>query len=111
MKIFISQPMSDRTEKEILRERQFIKDLIIFTYGLNVHFIESFFEEETLDDPIIMLGKSIQLMYDADMIVFAENYTSARGCRIENMVAKEYGIKRAIVHRHKNGDIQIIEEN
>ena len=39
------------------------------------------------------LGKSISLMSDADLVVFAPGWEDARGCRIEHQVARDYGIQ------------------
>ena len=58
----------------------------------SVKFINSFFREpgKNFTDS---LGKSISLMSEADLVVFAPGWENARGCRIEHEVAKEYGIQ------------------
>lgn len=38
------------------------------------------------------LAKSLELLADADVAYFAKGWESARGCRIENQCAIEYGI-------------------
>ena len=42
---------------------------------------------------VYYLGKSISAMKDIDAIYMCDNWFNARGCRIENRVAREYGIK------------------
>lgn len=89
-KIFISQPMKDKTEKEIMQER----DRIAAKWkGKSVEIINSYFDEGTSKNPTDSLGKSISLMSEADLVVFAPGWENARGCRIEHEVAKEYGIQ------------------
>ena len=87
-KIFISQPMKGRTNEEIMQEQN-----RIMTKWTNksVEFIDSFFREPGKNSTD-SLGKSISLMSDADLVVFAPGWENARGCRIEHEVAKEYGI-------------------
>lgn len=91
-KIFISQPMKDRTDEEIMQERNRI--MAKWT-NKSVEFIDSFFCEGASKNPIDSIGKSISLMGEADLVVFAPGWEDARGCRIEHEVAKEYGIQIA----------------
>ena len=87
-KVFISQPMKGRTDEEIMQERN-----RIMTKWTNksVEFIDSFFREPGKNSTD-SLGKSISLMGEADLAVFAQGWQNARGCRIEHAVAKEYKI-------------------
>ena len=87
-KIFISQPMKDRTDEEIMQERNRI--MAKWT-NKSVEFIDSFFCEPGKNSTD-SLGKSISLMGEADLVVFAPGWQNARGCRIEHEVAKDYGI-------------------
>lgn len=43
--------------------------------------------------PLWFLGKSIQFLGQADVAYFIGDWEKYRGCRTENFVAKEYGIK------------------
>ena len=87
-KIFISQPMKNRTAEEIMQERN--KIAAKWT-NASVEFINSFFREPGKNS-IDSLGKSISLMGEADLVVFVPGWENARGCRIEHEVAKKYGI-------------------
>ena len=42
--------------------------------------------------PVWYLGKSIQLLSQADIVYFGEGWDEASGCRIEHEIAKVYGI-------------------
>ena len=92
-KIFISQPMRGLTDEQIKENRQKAIDLITLKYDGDVEFIDSFIEE---DAPKInnigtyYLGKSIEMMADAEAVAFLPGYEKARGCRIEYNVACSY---------------------
>lgn len=88
-KIFISQPMKGRTDEEIMQERN---EIMAKWTNKSVEFIDSFFCEPGKNSTD-SLGKSISLMGEADLVVFAPGWEDARGCRIEHAVAKEYGIQ------------------
>ena len=80
-KLFISQPMKGKTDEEILKERE--KAIA----SAKRNFAESE-EIEVIDS----LGKSLELLSTADIAYFAKGWENARGCRIENTCAIEYGI-------------------
>ena len=95
-KVFISQPMNKKTEDEIRVDR---KKLMIMTKALfdeEIKIIDSFFPNVSgKEKPLQLLGKGIELMADADAVVFAKGWQDYRGCRIEHSCAFEYG-KRII---------------
>ena len=91
MVVFISQPMSGKSDAEILSVREEVKAVIREKYGDNVFIIDSFIKSNK--SPVYMLGTAISLMSSADVVVFADGWENSRGCRIEYQVAKEYGIE------------------
>lgn len=94
-KIFISQPMKDKTDEQILKERE--KAVSVVKEKLNgedVEVIDSFFQSAPHDaKPLWFLGKSLELLSTADVAYFIGEWKNYRGCRIENTCAKEYGIE------------------
>lgn len=51
------------------------------------------FQEAPVDaKPLWFLGKSLELLAGADIAYFAKGWQDARGCKIENTCAIEYGI-------------------
>ena len=96
-KLFISQPMRGLTDDEILKAREEIKNRAEKTIGEPLELINSFFEEypreNTKSIAVWYLGKSIQLLSQADVVYFGGDWRNARGCRIEYEIANAYGIK------------------
>ena len=92
-KLFISQPMRDKTDEEILAVRMKAKAEVEKIFNEEVEVIDSFFQGAPHDaKPLWFLGKSLQLLSTADIAYFAEGWHAYRGCRIEYTCASEYGI-------------------
>lgn len=93
-KLFISQPMKDKTDDEILKERENAIKKAEEKLGEPVEVIDSFFQHAPADArPLWFLGKSLELLSTADVAYFADGWVDARGCRIEHLCALEYGIE------------------
>lgn len=93
MKIFISQPMNGKTNEEIEQERTHAVEAAKEQLGSNIEVIDSFFKDAPHDvRPGWCLGKSIQLLTQADLCVFIGDWKKYRGCKIEHEVAEAYGV-------------------
>lgn len=100
-KLFISQPMRDKTDEEIKAEREEAIKEVERQLGEKVQVIDSFFEGAPHDaKPLWFLGKSIELLAQADIVYFCRGWQDYRGCRIEEMCAREYDIK--LIMRRSN---------
>lgn len=100
-KLFISQPMKDKTDAEILAVReqaiQSAKNLL----GEDMEVIDSFFQDAPHDaKPLWFLAKSLELLATADVVYFVKDWEKYRGCRIENTCAIEYGITVIEDYKH-----------
>ena len=109
-KLFISQPMKGKTDEEILKEREKAIESAKRHLGEEVEVIDSFFQSAPADarplwflgkslellstaaNPLWYLAKSLELLSTADVAFFAKGWEEARGCKIENLCAIEYGI-------------------
>ncbi len=94
MKVFISQPMNGKSDKEILKERNQAIEKIKEQYT-DVEIIESYFDDyepKNGCDPLKYLAKSIELLADADLAVFLDGWSQVRGCRMEHLCCVNYGI-------------------
>lgn len=93
MKIMISQPMQNKTNEQIKKERE---EIIKKFNKMHIEVINTLFTEEAPDNcntAVYYLGKSISAMKDIDALYLCDDWNLARGCRIEEKVAREYGIK------------------
>ena len=83
-KLFISQPMRGLTDEEIVITREEIRVRAEETIGESVELIDSFIEdypgEIYKSVPVWYLGKSIQLLSQADIAYFGGDRRNARGC-------------------------------
>lgn len=96
-RLFISQPMKGKSDEEILTTRKRAVESARRIVNEEVEVIDSFFQNAPADArPLWFLGKSLELLATADIAYFAKGWETARGCRIENTCAIEYGIETVI---------------
>ena len=96
-KIFISQPMNGLSDLQIIKDRERV---IVGLYNEGykpdeITIIDTYIEENAPDNVnsgLWYLGKSLELLADADIAVFAKGWRNARGCQIEFKCAADYGI-------------------
>ena len=107
MTIFISQPMTGRTETDIIEERGRAAEQIKTMYGDRIEICDNYrtdiereHAEKTLlyrnyNKDVYWLGESIESLSWADLIWFVDGWEKSRGCRIENLIATEFGIEKS----------------
>jgi hypothetical protein len=88
MKMMISQPMRGKTNEQIRAERA---ELILKLEAEGHEVIDTVLDISESKSPLFYLSKSIELLDKADAVVFMSGWQQARGCRIEEICAKEYG--------------------
>ena len=95
MKVFISQPMRDKTDEQIKAEREKAIANIKAKYpNEDVEILDSFFEGAPHDaKPLWFLGKSFEILSNADLAYFIGDWDKYRGCQMEHMACEEYGIE------------------
>ena len=101
IKVFISQPMSGLSDEYISDQRMLaITILENFIFPNNeVEILSTFIEDnppETIEaskSGVWYLGKSLEMLAEADYIYMCRGWETARGCLIEHEVAEKYGIK------------------
>lgn len=85
--------MKGRTDEEILKERQITISIVKELIGEDIQIIESFFSGAPVETkPLWFLGRSLELLADADIAVFTRGWEYFRGCRIEHLACQEYDI-------------------
>ena len=104
--IFISQPMTGRSEEEILATRQSEIEKIHQRFdadGVEINIIDSYiddatrknFEEHASDDinwDIFWLSQSLERLAMADIIWLCDGWEYSNGCNIELECATRYGV-------------------
>lgn len=93
----ISQPMGNRTEEEVEKERERIIRLLE-SQGFEV--VDNWFAgDKELDVPeghfipLYYLAESVKLMSTCTAVYFAKGWENARGCRVEHECAKAYELE------------------
>lgn len=94
MKVFLSFPMSGKSYEELVTERNSIINQCKLYFSENTCYIDTVFDDPdyNYNDPLYYLGRSIEAMADADIVVFAHGWESAKGCLIEKQCASSYGV-------------------
>ena len=92
-KLFISQPMRGLTDEEIIAAREKAAIEIANRLDEPVQILDSFFKGAPAENrPLWYLGKSLQMLAEADIAFFAKGWENARGCKMEHLCATEYGV-------------------
>lgn len=100
-KAMLSQPMRDKTDEEIIETRnKAIKILEEKGYEvINTLFTDEWYSSESMNErgvvniPLCFLAKSLENMSLCDAAYFCKDWENYRGCRIEHLAAKEYGLE------------------
>ena len=104
--VFISQPMTGKSEEEILATRQEAIDKIhqlVSKDGEQVNIIDSYIDDATRNDfqgrmgdainwDIYWLSQSLQKLALADTIWLCDGWGHSKGCKIELECAIKYGL-------------------
>lgn len=99
MKVFISQPMSGRTDAEIIAIREKLFDeykaenpdaSLVDAYADVMSHMGEYYTYE--HPPIAMLAESLMCLADSDLVIMAPRWENHRGCQVEHQVAKYYDI-------------------
>jgi len=96
-KIFISMPMNSKSTEQVRQEMNKVFEVIKNKLP-NAKLLESIIDGADKeiaikgdDIGVWYLGKSIQILAEADMIFFVNDWAKYRGCKTERMVADAYG--------------------
>ena len=104
--IFISQPMTGKSEEEILATRQKEIEKIHQFFdadGVEINIIASYIDDATrkcfeehigdgINWDIHWLSQSLKMLATADMIWLCEGWEHSKGCNIELECAIQYGL-------------------
>lgn len=85
--------MGGVSDYDIVKARKRLFRLLKNRYWKNVYIVPSYTRNISKDTtPLYYLGNAIKALSMADIAVFMPGWKSYRGCRIEYLCCKEYGI-------------------
>lgn len=94
MKVMISLPMNGKNDDEVRARMTYLKNEFA---KLHIDVVDSFITDEIEGSNypgVYYLGRTLmKFMHNVDAVYFDDGWFEARGCRIENAVCQEYGIK------------------
>lgn len=110
MRIFISQPMTGRTESEIMHEREcIINEIKSRNADVEIDFVATTYDRDhARKHPLDMLGNCIKKLAQADKVLFVKGWEKSNGCRIEHMCAVTYGIPCMYIDHWKEIPIESV---
>ena len=94
-KLFISCPMKGRTKENIKKSMEQMHKIAEIMFDQKLEVIPTYIEDAPPKDShegVWYLGRSIQLMAEADLFVGIYYSECFKGCNIESDVANLYGI-------------------
>ena len=93
--------MKGRTEENIKKSMVQMHKLAEIIFDQELEVIPTYIEDnppENNNQAVWYLGKSIQLLAEADFFIGVEYTDFFKGCTIERSVAREYGIRSTYVN-------------
>ena len=109
MKVFLSLPMSGKSDEEIKNDLTYMRKIIFehpeifgndaivtdnFKNEKRVNQIIKDIGQEPKNGALAYLGVAISEMSECDAVLFHPSYNKARGCRVERYVSIEYDLER-----------------
>lgn len=114
-KLFISCPMRGRTKENIRKSMEKMHKIAEIIFDQELEVIPTYIEDnppENNNQAVWYLGKSIQMLSEADFYIGIEYSDFFKGCDIENSVARQYGIRSTHVHMYDlMPDVVEVERN
>ena len=96
--------MKGRTEENIKKSMEKMHKIAEIVFDQELEVIPTWIDkepgEECVNSGVWYLGKSIQLLSEADFFVGVEWTDFYKGCSIERTVARDYGIRSTFVDTH-----------
>lgn len=95
MRVFLSHPMHGLSEQEVINIRNSALSYLRGVYGEDIQLIDNYHHNDAPENAgrLWHLGRSIQMMGEADAVYFCGDWEDARGCCVEERVARYYGLK------------------
>lgn len=92
IKIMLSSPMKDKTDKEISDERNEMANLLFDYYDDNCEIMSTVIENHNEKSALECFSESILFMSMADVLAMSYGWENARGCNLEHDIALAYDV-------------------
>ena len=98
LKLFVSIPMNGQSDEAVLHTQKVILENVQEVTGKEYELLNTLCHESRPQLPGIVnpqiwyLTKSLNLLLDADLVVFHPFWTQARGCLVEHAICSLYNI-------------------
>lgn len=113
-KLFVSVPMKGRTEEAIKKSIDDMKSMAEIIFGEEFELIDTYITDpapEVAHKNVWCLGRSIQLLADADAFMGISGSAYYNGCNVEASVAGAYDIPMMLVSIRKVKSLEDAYEN
>lgn len=93
-KVFLSQPFTGRTEKDIFMERNYVRTLAEKVLKDEVEIIDQYHQELARGQSRgWLMINDLKMILQADYVIFAPGWKKSSGCRMEMEFCKKYAIQ------------------
>lgn len=94
VKVFYSQPHKDKSRDEMMAASSVVVEKVRQAHpDADVLEVPMLFPEQFKGQhPVYYLGMNLQMMCQADVVVFAEDWQDSRACLVQHNVCEEYGL-------------------
>ena len=100
--LFVSLPMRGRDEIDIRNEMENLREFAEEEYGVEFELLDTYEHGNPPDDilhgSMWYLAKSIEMLTQANFVIFAPGWKNASGCIVEHMICALYDIPYGEVH-------------
>ena len=103
-KLFISCPMKGRSEEKIRKSMEKMHKIAEIVFDQELEVIPTYIEDnppKNNNQAVWFLGKSIQMLAEADYFIGIEWCDFYKGCEVERIVANRYEIESTYVNIHQ----------
>ena len=103
-KLFISCPMKGRTEENIRKSMEKMHKIAEIVFDQELEVIPTYIEDnppKNNNQAVWFLGKSIQMLSEADYFIGIEWCDFYKGCSVESDVVKKYETESTYVNIHQ----------
>lgn len=94
LKLFVSVPMNGKAVAEIVEQMKQAHQAAERIVGVPLVLLDTVFDLPEGTRPLGYIAESIKMLAEADVAYFCDGWERARGCRIEWMCARDYGVHR-----------------